>query len=177
MKVRLHLDAKAFFSEDAWATIHEAFEFYIKEHKLDAYDYKVYVKFPSEVESVNGFELTRGYCMTEFYDDRGKLKPIRFIIKISRGAPMNKILEVIFHEMTHVMQEVRGDFQRLRDGSEIYQGVHYSVDILTKPTYNQYRNFPWEVEAREVSYSMMKKWKEARGIKESFWTKLINFWR
>ena len=177
MKVRLHLDGKAFFSEEDWSTVHQAFEFYIKEYKLDVYNYNVYVKFPSEIEPMNSGEFTRGYCMTQFYDDRGKLKPLRFIIKISNKSSMNKILEVIFHEMTHVMQELRGDFQRLRDGSEIYQGTHYSVDILTKPTYKQYRNFPWEVEAREVASSMLKKWNEAHGIKESFWTKLINFWR
>lgn len=177
MRVRLHLGGKDLFSEEKWSMIHEAFEFYIKEYELDVYDHSLYVKFMPDMPAIHGASRTRGQCTTYFQPVKGKFKPCSFKIEINSDAPMRKILEVIFHEMTHVMQALRGDIDRQVDGSEIYRGVHYSVDMLTKPTYKQYRNFPWEVEAREVASSMLKKWNEAHGIKESFWTKLINFWR
>lgn len=181
MRIRLHKQARELFSEEEWSTIHEAFEFYVKENDLESYNQRVYVKFPASLPSDRvylgiGFDVTRGYCLTEFVYENGKLKPDRFTIQISRASSMNKILEAIFHEMTHVAQEIRGDFEKLRDGSERFKGVHYSVDILSKPTYNQYRNFPWEVEAREVSYAMLKKW-HTKHEPESFWTKLTKLWR
>jgi hypothetical protein len=169
MKVRLHLDGKRHFNEEQWAMIHDAFQFFVDEYELDKYNIPVYIKFPPRLD-INDFgplTVSRGQCITEFYSIGNKFRVERFIISI---IPTNvyKVIEVIFHEMTHVIQELRGDIQRQRDGSEIYRGVHYS--------YKQYRNFPWEVEAREVSYEMLKKWKASRGIKQSFWQKLINFW-
>jgi hypothetical protein len=177
MKVRLHLDGKRHFNEEQWTMIHDAFQFFVDKHKLNKHDVPVYIKFPEKLNTndFGPFATNYGQCVTEFRAVGAKYRPERFIISIT---PRNiyKVIETIFHEMTHVMQELRGDIQRQRDGSEIYRGVHYSVDILQKPTYKQYRNFPWEVEAREVSYEMLKKWKASRDIKESFWQKLINYW-
>jgi hypothetical protein len=177
MKLRLHLDGKRHFSEEQWAMIHDACQFFVDTYKLDKYDAPVYVKFPQklDVHEYGALTVSRGQCVTEFYTVGNKFRVERFIVSVSPGN-INKVIEVIFHEMTHVMQELRGDIQRQRDGSEIYRGVHYSVDILKKPTYKQYRNFPWEIEAREVSYEMLAKWKASRGVKESFWQKLINIW-
>ncbi len=177
MKVRLHLDGKNHFNEEQWAMIHDAVQFFVDEYELDKYTAPVYIKFPQRLD-INDFgplTVSRGQCMTEFYAVGNKFRVERFIISIT-PANLYKVIEVIFHEMTHVLQELRGDIQRQRDGSEIYRGVHYSVDILQKPTYKQYRNFPWEVEAREVSYAMLKKWKASRGVKDSFWQKLIKLW-
>ena len=177
MKVRLHLDGKSIFSEEEWEMIHDAFQFFVDEYKLDKHDIPVYVKFPTKLDIHNYGPSTknRGQCITEFRPVGAKFNVERFIISV---VPTNiyKVIEVIFHEMTHVVQELRGDIQRQRDGSEIYRGTHYSVDILQKPTYKQYRNFPWEVEAREVASKMLQQWKASRGIKESFWQKFINFW-
>lgn len=177
MKVKLHLEGKDNFTDEQWAMIHNAFEFFIHKHKMSKYPYSVYVKFPSKLTASSGFDITRAYCITQLYEEHGKIKPSKFIIHVSRESTMNKLLESIFHEMTHVLQELRGDFHRTGDGSEYYQGVHYSVDILTKPTYKQYRDFPWEVEAREVSKDMLKQWYMAYGKKQTFIQKLINFWR
>jgi len=177
MKVRLHLDGKRHFNEEQWAMIHDAFQFFIDKYKLNKYDLPIYVKFPRKLDTddYGPFAVSRGQCLTEFYAIGNRCRVERFIISITPGH-IYKVIEVIFHEMTHVLQELRGDIQRQYDGSEIYRGVHYSVDILKKPTYKEYRNFPWEVEAREVSYEMLSKWKASRGVKESFWQKLIKLW-
>lgn len=177
MKVRLHLDGKNRFNEEQWAMICDSFQFFVDEYKLNKYDVPVYVKFPRRLDTgcLSFLIAGRGQCITEFSSVGNKFSVERFIISI---APTNifKVVEVIFHEMTHVLQELRGDIQRQRDGSEIYRGIHFSVDKLTKPTYKQYRQFPWEIEAREVSRMMMKKWQASRGIKQSLWQKLIYFW-
>jgi len=178
MKVRLHLDGKRLFNEKEWAMIHESFQFFVDEYKLNKYNIPVYIKFPKRLNAGDGMGLdavSRGQCLTEFYKVGDKIKVERFILSITPGN-LNKVIETIFHEMTHVMQELRGDIQRQRDGSEIYRGMHFSVDKLKKPTYNEYRQFPWEVEAREVSREMFKKWKASRRTKQTFWQKLINFW-
>lgn len=178
MKLRLHLNGRNHFTEEEWASIHEAFEFFISEFNLDKHDIPVYVKFPRSCEPfVKEVDVNnRGNCITEFRWLGKTVTVERFILNI-KPDKIDQVFSVIFHEMTHVMQELRGDFKRLYDGSELYQGVHYSVDILTKPTYKQYREFPWEIEARKVAYDMMKKWDESRGVKRSLWNKFTNFWR
>lgn len=178
MKLRLHLNGQNHFGEDEWTSIHAAFKFFIDEFKLDQYDARVYVQFPRECKSLlkETNVKNHGNCITEFRRFGETLKVERFILNITPNV-IDEVFMVIFHEMTHVMQELRGDIKRLRDGSEVYHGIHYSVDILEKPTYKQYREFPWEVEARQVAYDMMKKWDESRGVKRSLWRKFTNFWR
>lgn len=180
MKVRLHLDGKQAFSEDEWSKIHDAFEFFVQEFDLDKYDIPVYIKFPQKLDLSStvadvGQDISRGCCITQFRQFAHKVVVERFVLSIAQGN-FTKVIETIFHEMTHVMQELRGDIVRRYDGSEMYKGVHYSVDKLTNPTYKEYRAFPWEVEAREVATQMLKKWQTSRNIKQTFWQKLVTFW-
>ncbi len=178
MKLRLHLNGRNHFNEEEWNSIHEAFQFFVDEFKLHKFNTPVYVKFPRNCSSLLQEKdvKNRGNCITEFRRIGNNISVEKFILNIAPDK-LDEVHSVIFHEMTHVMQELRGDFKRLHDGSELYQGVHYSVDILTKPTYKQYREFPWEIEARKVAYDMMKKWDENRGVKRSLWNKFTNFWR
>lgn len=181
MKVRLHLDGKTMFTEDEWTKIHDACEFFIDTYELRKYDMPVYIKFmksldlTSTVSSSSMGDISRGCCVTQFRQFAHKVVVERFVLNIAQGN-FTKVIETIFHEMTHVMQELRGDIVRQYDGSEVYKGVHYSVDKLTKPTYKEYRAFPWEVEAREVATEMLRKWQKSRNIKQTFWQKLITFW-
>ncbi len=180
MKVRLHLDGKQHFTEDEWVMIHDAFEFFVDTYGLRKHNVPVYIKFPKNLDLSStmvdtGYDISRGCCITQFRQFAHKVVVERFILKISPGN-FTKVIETIFHEMTHVMQELRGDIVRQYDGSEVYRGTHYSIDKLTKPTYKEYRNFPWEVEAREVSVEMLHKWQKSRGIKQSFWQKLVTLW-
>jgi len=181
MKVRLHLDGKYIFSEDEWEKIHDAFEFFVDTYELHKYNVPVYIKFPKKLDlsstlssSLNS-DVSRGCCITEFRQYGTKVSVERFVLNITAGD-FTKVIETIFHEMTHVMQELRGDIVRQPDGSEVYKGVHYSVDKLNKPSYKEYRSFPWEVEARQVSAEMLKKWHQTRGIKQTFWQKFVTFW-
>lgn len=181
MKVRLHLEGKYIFSEEEWDKIHDAFEFFVDTYKLDKYDVPVYIKFPDKLDLSSILEtgsirdISRGCCVTQFRQYGSKIIVERFILSITPGN-FTKVIETIFHEMTHVMQELRGDIVREYDGSEVYKGVHYSVDKLTKPTYKEYRQFPWEIEAREVATEMLQKWQKSRNIKQTFWQKFVTFW-
>lgn len=179
MKLRLHLDGKNIFSEDEWEKIHDAFQFFVDEYKLHKHNIPVYVKFEKtlslESNVSDGIDHSRGCCITQFRQFATKVHVDRFVLKIAADN-LTRTVETIFHEMTHVMQELRGDIVRQYDGSETYKGVNYSVDKLIKPTYNEYRSFPWEVEARKVSAEMLTKWCKSRNVKLSFWQKLINFW-
>lgn len=181
MKVRLHLDGKSVFSEDEWDKIHDACEFFVDTHGLDKHNIPVYIKFPKKLDLGSTFSsssdgsISRGCCATEFRQYAHKVVVERFVLSITPGN-FTKVIETIFHEMTHAMQELRGDIVRLHDGSELYKGVHYSVDKLTKPTYKEYIRFPWEVEAREVATKMLREWQKSRNIKQTFWQKLVTLW-
>lgn len=178
MKVKLHTSGKKHFSEEQWQNIHDAFEFFITEHNLSGCQLPVYVMFPTSLGKGPGFSNTLGETITKFYYDAGTIKTRSFTLNILTSVGFTKVLETIFHEMTHVMQEVRGDLRRLPNGDgECYKGVYYSVDILKKPSYKEYMNFPWEIEARDVSKEMMKKWKASRKTKQSLWQTLVElFW-
>ena len=177
MKVKLHRSGKNHFTEQQWADIHNAMQFFVGEYDLNKYRTPVYVMFPASLGKGPGFTDTLGETITQFYRDRGQYRIDSFRINIGPSGSFNKIIETIFHEMTHVMQGLRGDFRRLDDGSECFKGVHYSVDILSKPSYNEYKNFPWEVEARDVSKEMLKKWKASRKTEKTLWQTLVElFW-
>jgi hypothetical protein len=177
MKVKLHLSGKNHFTDQQWADIHNAMQFFIAEYGLSKYRTPVYVMFPTSLGKGPGLADTLGETVTRFYRDRDIFRVDSFTLNIGPSGPFNKIIETIFHEMTHVMQGLRGDFMRLDDGSECYKGVHYSVDILKQPSYKEYMSFPWEVEARDVAKEMLKKWKASRKTKQSLWQTLVElFW-
>jgi hypothetical protein len=177
MKVKLHLSGKKHFKDKQWEDIHAAFEFFIHEYKLNKYQVPVYVMFPTSLGKGPGSTHTLGETITKFYVTNNGHSVKSFTLNIMPNINFTKSVETIFHEMTHVMQELRGDFRRQLDGSECYKGVHYSVDILKKPSYNEYMSFPWEVEARDVAREMLKKWKASRKTKPSFWQTLVElFW-
>lgn len=177
MKVKLHRSGKNHFTEQQWSDIHAAIQFFIGEYGLSKYSTPVYVMFPTSLGLGPGLANTLGETITQFYFDRGVYRADSFTLNIATTGPFNKIIETIFHEMTHVMQELRGDIRRMPDGGECYRGVHYSVDIIKKPSYNEYRNFPWEVEARDVAKEMLKKWKASRKTKQTLWQTLVElFW-
>ena len=185
MRIRLHKDGRKHFTEDEWTQIIDSLQYYVDEFKLDSHDTLVYVRFPAKLNISHRLGLVdRGVCIAKFKTSfeltpSNTIKSIRavdkFIIDIVPSS-FTKVIETIFHEMTHVVQELRGDFVRNDDGSEIYKGVHYSVDKLTKPTYKEYRQFPWEIEAREVATEMLQKWQKSRNIKQTFWQKFVTFW-
>lgn len=182
MRVRLHTNGKNLFSEEEWSHIHSAFQFFVDEFDLDRYDLPVYVKFTKIITSktfvdAKHNDINRGNCITHFrfQTQSGEIEVDRFVLNISHGK-LDKVIDTIFHEMTHVLQALRGDIEYLPDGSEVYKGVYYSVDKLSKPTYTEYRAFPWEVEARQVGAEMTAKWHKKLGIKQTFWQKLLKFW-
>lgn len=181
MKVKLHTTASKNFTHEQWQQIHDAFEFFINKYKMSVYTPPVYVTFPEHIEhrtegqTLENLSLsTSGLCTTKYMRYGGMIKPSHFIVKISTNNSMHKIFETIFHEMTHVLQELRGDFTHFETGDYYYQNIRFSVDAVKKATYKEYRNFPWEVEAWTVSKQLLEEWYATGNAKKSFLQKLIS---
>jgi hypothetical protein len=173
MKVKLHTQDKKYFSDSEWDQIHSAFLFFFNKYEMDRYTVPVYVTFHKQIDGGEGVK-TSGLCVTKFKRYGMINKASHFIVKICANNSMHKIFEVIFHEMTHVLQELRGDFDNVGTGGHYYKNTYYSVDKLNNASYNEYRDFPWEVEARTVSKQLLGEWYEQGNDKRSFWQKLMS---
>jgi hypothetical protein len=181
MKVKLHTAARKNFTPEQWQQIHDAFEFFINKYKMSSYTLPVYVTFPNHInyttegQTLEDLSLsTKGLCTTKYKRYSTVPKPSYFIVKISSNNSMHKIFEAIFHEMTHVLQEMRGDFKYSVTGDYFYGNKYYSLDTVKRASYKEYRSFPWEQEARLVSKQLLDEWYAAGHSKRSFLQKLIS---
>lgn len=181
MKVKLYTTDSKNFTHEQWQQIHDAFKFFIDKYKMSRYTLPVYVTFPEHIDhNTEGHTLenlrlsTSGLCTTKYKKYGVVIKPSHFIVKISANNSMHSIFGIIFHEMTHVLQEMRGDFKHLDNGDYYYQNTRFSFDAIEKATYKEYRNFPWEVEARSVSKQLLNEWYATGQAKRSFLQKLFS---
>ncbi len=77
-----------------------------------------------------------GYCMKD--DDR------YFLVEIDRRLKGDDLLTAVFHEMVHVKQGVRKEWE---------------FDEVSYNSHDEYINLPWEVEAYELQEEILKEWK------------------
>ena len=85
-----------------------------------------------ELKKVDGAD---GYCLQT--DTR------EFEVEIDRRLQGYDFLTTVFHEMVHVKQGVRKEWQ--------FNEVSYKTD-------EEYRNLPWEVEAYRVQEEILEAW-------------------
>ena len=85
-----------------------------------------------ELKKVDGAD---GYCLQT--DTR------EFDVEIDRRLQGDDFLTTVFHEMVHVKQGVRKEWQ--------FNEVSYKTD-------EEYRNLPWEVEAYRVQEEILEAW-------------------
>ena len=99
---------------------------YLPRHKLDI--------------TVNHRGLLRdnvyGWCNIE----GDAYRPREFLIEIHNRMNKEMYIKTLFHECTHVLQSVRGDFKE-RNDKQLWKGVDYSKV--------SYEDQPWEHEAQE----------------------------
>jgi hypothetical protein len=177
MRVMLRKSAKSKFGEADWEKISDATQFFIEENELEQYNRVVYVSFPDKIVSdVVKNICPYGNCITRFKLEYGQAVAYSFEVNV-RPSYTDQVIETLFHELTHVMQELKGDIYRDIDGSEIFRGTRFSIDKLRKPSYSEYRSFPWEIEARAVASDMISRWYASRGVKRSIFMKILSFWR
>lgn len=172
-QIKLHKDGKKHFSEAEWEQIHNAFSFFSDKFNMGQYEnIPVYVTFPEKIgDWLEGVE-TSGVCKT-LYTERMIL---RFKIEINPRGSMHKIFDTIFHEMVHVLQDLRGDFRRFVGGDHYYKSEYYSAQKLANAGYKDYRNFPWEKEARAISKKLLKEWYDLGNDNRLMLQKIKDFW-
>ena len=92
-------------------------------------------------------EGVHGWCTVEDDDYR----PRCFLIEIHNRLKIDEYLNVLFHELIHVHQHVRGD---LRDKGKLrlWKGIDYSE--------SDYADQPWEIEATKLEKVLLKQYYE-----------------
>lgn len=90
-------------------------------------------------------EGVHGWCTVEDDDYR----PRCFLIEIHNRLKIDEYLNVLFHELIHVHQHVRGD---LRDKGKLrlWKGIDYSE--------SDYDDQPWEIEAHKLEKVLLKQY-------------------
>lgn len=169
MRIKLHTGGKRYFSETEWEQIHKAFSFFSDKFNISKYgNIPVYVIFSKKIKGSFDGATTQGLCLIRYNQHR----TLSFTIEIVIRSSMHAIFDTIFHEMVHVMQNLRGDFRRLLGGDYYYKNNYYSASKLASAGHDEYMNFPWEIEAREVSKELLKEWYTLVNNKRSKWQKV-----
>ena len=82
-----------------------------------------------------------GWCTVEDDDNR----PRCFLIEMHNRLQKEDYLKILFHELVHVYQHVRGDL-RDKDAKRLWKGIDYSE--------SDYDDQPWEIEAHAMEESL-----------------------
>ena len=86
-----------------------------------------------------------GYCL--------ELDKREYEIEIDQRLKGDILITTVFHEMIHVRQGVRKQYQNINNAS--YK------------TYDEYMKLPWEIEAYQLQEVMLKEWnKKTRKIRK-----------
>lgn len=86
-----------------------------------------------------------GWCTVQDNDHR----PRCFSLEIHNRLNKDNYLKVLFHELVHVYQHVRGDL-RDKGAKRLWKGVDYSE--------SDYDDQPWEIEANELEEVLLKEY-------------------
>lgn len=86
-----------------------------------------------------------GWCTVQDND----YKPRCFSIEIHNRLDKDNYLKVLFHELVHVYQHVRGDL-RNRGAKTLWKGIDYSK--------SDYADLPWEIEAERLEEILLKQY-------------------
>ena len=128
-----------------------------RSHNLNSCDGNIKVIFQKDYISRDRGRVIYGITEVEVY---GYYKPAsEFTIKICANNSHNKIINVIFHELTHVKQYCKKELI-IAPAGFLWKGIHHS----NKPeTHQDYLDQPWEVEARRDQEIILSDWKKAHG--------------
>jgi hypothetical protein len=77
-----------------------------------------------------------GYCL--------ELDKREYEIEIDQRLKGDDLVTTVFHEMIHVRQGVRKQYQ--------------NINTINYKTYDEYMKLPWEIEAYELQEVMLKEW-------------------
>lgn len=160
MKVRIHREARNFYTEKKYEQIANAIRFFCEHYSLYDHDYTLEITFD---ESMFSSANTVGL----FYGDDFKKKGH---VNLRKTVWTDDLICTIFHELTHFHQHLRGDLWRSFDGRVMWKGTPFPS--MNSDDFEIYNNLPWEVEARTIADETLKLFKAKH---KSFWAKL-KFW-
>lgn len=118
-------------------------EMMIKHFDIDIWHLDILIITEAEYAGVQG--------MTQFADGYAR-------IEIDGGLVGHDLMGTIIHEMVHVWQHARGDFEALHNGftwkGEFF-GIATTTDMINLEN-SQYRLLPWEQEAFTLEEHFMQ---------------------
>lgn len=138
MKVKYNIKAKKLWSQFHRDAVRAAVEY-----ALDAYDLRGYGKLTVKLNYIP-FEYGSAISFDE--DDH--------MIFISANDDIALVIKTVFHELWHIRQYIY-DGLELENNVAQWKGAQFSYDRYTED-FDEYLNYPWEVEARNMEEKMYK---------------------
>ena len=141
MRVRLHKAGREYFTDSQWSEIHDAIEFFINRHDITNVVYDLKITFFDDVRDYVGLF--------------SRLPKLRYgVIQIKYMRDFDEVLNTLFHELTHLRQDIVGDLAwDPACGMQRWKGALYF-----SPDDTDYFDRPWEIEARQVADKMVVEW-------------------
>ena len=93
------------------------------------------------------------YADAEIVEDTGIICIYPLVIEMG----LEKCLEILFHEMTHIRQYWEGDLVALETGETVWKGETYGEEY-SDPNAIEYWFAPWEIEARGHELAFWDLW-------------------
>lgn len=149
MKVKVKRKAKTSWHKSWTEVIQEAVEFSAAQFNLSKKKIQVDVVLKND-PSVD----YAGVCLT-----LNPMKRFVLIINAAYAESSDHILELIFHEMTHVKQEFHNGLVMDDTTEAHYEGMVYSF-ASNQEFQEAYYDLPWEVEARAMQKKLLNIWKK-----------------
>lgn len=81
-------------------------------------------------------------------------------IYINSSLSNSQVLSVLAHEICHVKQMLDKKLTIVKSSARWKHNNKYNVYNITKQTYEQYMDSPWEIEAEAFATSFKKQWKQ-----------------
>lgn len=171
MKILLHKDFMSKYSEKDRDTIRAAINFYIDRYHMRKYNARVEVSALQHNLSPHSF--LAGHA--------GDMGNRVYVIRAYAYSTLDDLISVLFHELTHVHQMLRGDLNTDLSVNK-WKNVPYpklgaydaSADFQS--WYDMYMRLPWEIEARQIEKIAFAEFINRPEAKINFWSKL-KFWR
>jgi hypothetical protein len=89
--------------------------------------------------------------------------PTNFIVNVANHFDIIKCLQLLAHEVTHVVQYVQGDYVAGPDGKVVWQDEEYTENHFDEGFE------PWEIEARGYEWSLVETFIKFRGYHTKSW--------
>lgn len=153
------------FSENKKQKIRDAIHFYFDEYITEPENCVLKIIFTENIKTVDVLNDSRqidGFGELTFYDNGD------YNIKVKKSLNTDDIIKTLFHELTHLKQIVEKRYIPVPMGILWENEKVYSKENIT---FSDYENFPWEVDARKVSFDAKNKFQRTQ---KTVWNRVLD---